>query len=139
MKIDKINIRVYACIIKNHNLLALHEEYAGEKMLKLPGGGLEPGEGLHECLHREFAEELNVKITILSHLYTQENFLVSKFRDNEQLLTIYYLAELLDEENLQILDPSIDRILWVDINGENPFHLPVDRLVFEKLQQKTLL
>ncbi len=135
--IKSITVRVYACVVKNAKLLVLHEEYAGEKMLKLPGGGLELGEGLHDCLHREFAEELNVKIRILEHLYTQEEFVQSKFREHEQLLTIYYIAEILDEENLKILDPTIDYLNWIDIhNTENPFPLPVDRIAFEKLQQK---
>lgn len=135
--IDKINIRVYACILKDEQLMILHEEYAGEKLLKLPGGGLEFGEGLIDCLHREFAEELNVKIKILEHLYTQEEFVQSKFHDQEQLLTIYYTAEIVDEENLKILDPTIDFIDWIDIRAvENPFPLPVDRIAFEKLKEK---
>lgn len=135
--IDKINIRVYACILKYAQLMIIHEEYAGEKLLKLPGGGLEFGEGLIDCLHREFAEELNVKIKILEHLYTQEEFVQSKFRDHEQLLTIYYTAEIVDEENLKILDPTIDFIDWIDIRAvENPFPLPVDRIAFEKLKEK---
>lgn len=135
--ITSINIRVYACVLKNAKLLVMHEEYAGEKLLKLPGGGLELGEGLLDCLHREFAEELNVKIKILDHLYTQEEFVQSKFRNQEQLLTIYYMAELVDDENLQILDPTIDFIDWIDIGAtENPFPLPVDRIAFEKLKEK---
>ena len=60
--IDKLNIRVYATAIKDEKVLVLHEEYAGEQLMKLPGGGLEFGEGLLDCLHREFEEELNVTI-----------------------------------------------------------------------------
>ncbi len=45
--------------------------------MKFPGGGLEYGEGVLECLHREFDEELNVKVDVVEHFYTQENFLVS--------------------------------------------------------------
>ena len=64
--IDKINIRVYAIYLNEKNeLMALDEGYAGEKLIKLPGGGLEFGEGTIECLHREFAEELNLKIEVL--------------------------------------------------------------------------
>ena len=66
--IDKFNIRVYAAAVKDKKVLVLHEEYAGEQLMKLPGGGLEFGEGLHDCLHREFEEELNVKINVLGHL-----------------------------------------------------------------------
>lgn len=137
--IDKINIRVYACAVKDQKVLALFEEYAGEPLMKFPGGGLEFGESVIECLHREFDEELNVKIEIAEHFYTQEGFLVSRFRENEQLLTIYYLVNIVNEQDFLILDPCIERIEWVDISRpDNPFPLPVDRIVFEKLKEKFL-
>ena len=137
--VDKLNVRVYATVFKDNKVLVLFEEYAGQHLMKLPGGGLEFGEGLVDCLHREFEEELNVKIRIKDHLYTQEDFLVSRFRDNEQLLTIYYDVEIVDENEFLILDPCIEKTDWIDINtDENPFQLPIDRIVFEKLKQKYL-
>ena len=137
--IDKLNIRVYATAIKDEKVLVLHEEYAGEQLMKLPGGGLEFGEGLLDCLHREFEEELNVKINILGHLYTQEDFVVSRFRDNEQLLTVYYLVEIIDENDFLIMDPCIEKTEWIPINtDENPCILPVDKIAFEKLKERLL-
>ena len=137
--IDKLNIRVYATAVKDQKVLVLHEEYAGEQLMKLPGGGLEFGEGLLDCLHREFEEELNVKINILGHLYTQEEFVVSRFRDNEQLLTVYYLVEIIDENDFLIMDSCIEKTEWIPINtDENPFILPVDKIAFEKLKERLL-
>ena len=137
--IDKFNIRVYAAAVKDKKVLVLHEEYAGEQLMKLPGGGLEFGEGLHDCLHREFEEELNVKINVLGHLYTQEEFLISRFRNNEQLLTVYYLVEIIDENEFLIMDTCIEKIEWIPIESdENPFPLPIDKIVFEKLKEKFL-
>lgn len=137
--IDKFNIRVYAAAVKDKKVLVLHEEYAGEQLMKLPGGGLEFGEGLQDCLHREFEEELNVKINILGHLYTQEEFLVSRFRSNEQLLTVYYLVEIVDENEFLIMDPCIEKTEWIPIDtDENPFPLPIDKIVFEKLKERFL-
>lgn len=137
--IDKFNIRVYAAAVKDKKVLVLHEEYAGEQLMKLPGGGLEFGEGLHDCLHREFEEELNVKINVLGHLYTQEEFLISRFRNNEQLLTVYYLVEIIDENEFLIMDSCIEKIEWIPIESdENPFPLPIDKIVFEKLKEKFL-
>ena len=135
--IDKINIRVYAIYLNEKNeLMALDERYAGEKLIKLPGGGLEFGEGTIECLHREFAEELNLKIEVLEHFYTQEDFLVSRFRENEQLLTIYYKVNILNLEDLNILDDSIENVKWISLHEENPLPLPIDKIVFEKLKEK---
>lgn len=136
--IDKINIRVYALCIKDQKILALHEEYAGDFLIKLPGGGLEFGESTIECLKREFMEELNLEIKVTEHFYTQDDFLVSRFRDNEQLITIYYLAEILNEEDQLILDPCIERTEWFPLNGENPFELPIDQRVFELAKSKFL-
>lgn len=136
--IDKINVRVYALCIKDNKILALHEEYAGDFLLKLPGGGLEFGESTIDCLKREFQEELNVEILIIDHFYTQDDFLVSRFKDNEQLLTVYYLVEILNEEDLLILDPCIEKTEWIPLEGENRFTLPVDNRVFELAKQKFL-
>ena len=137
--IDKINIRVYAIYVnENQELMALDEGYAGKKLVKLPGGGLEFGEGTLECLHREFAEELNLKIEVLEHFYTQEEFLVSMFRENEQLLTIYYTVNILNLDELKILDDSIENVKWISIQEENPLPLPIDKIVFQKLKEKLL-
>ncbi|KIA90407.1 NUDIX hydrolase [Kaistella jeonii] len=137
--IDKINVRVYATVLKDKKILSLHEEYVGDHLLKFPGGGLEFGESILECLHREFEEELNLKIKNLQHFYTQEDFLVSKFRDNEQLLTIYYLAEIVDEDDLIIRDSCIEKIEWISLDTEeNPFPLPIDKIVFVLLKKKFL-
>lgn len=137
--IDKINIRVYAIYLnENNELMALDEGYAGEKLVKLPGGGLEFGEGTLDCLHREFAEELNLKIKVLEHFYTQEDFLVSRFRENEQLLTVYYTVAILNLEELKIIDNSIEKVKWISLQEENPLELPIDKIVFQKLKEKLL-
>lgn len=137
--IDNFNIRVYACVVKDKKVLVLHEEYAGDFLIKFPGGGLEYGESVIECLHREFLEELNVKIKNIAHFYTQEDFVVSRFRPNEQLLTLYYLAEIVDEQEFLIVDPCIEKTEWLLLQTEGePLKLPVDKIVFQKLQENFL-
>lgn len=137
--INQFNIRVYVCIIKNNSVLVLHEEYAGNFLIKLPGGGLEFGETTIDCLHRELLEELNLKIKNIKHFYTQEEFVVSRFRENEQLLTIYYTADIIDENEFLIMDPCIEKAEWLSLQTvEEPLELPVDKVVFKKLQQKYL-
>jgi len=136
--IDKINVRVYVALLKDKKVLGLHEEYVGQQLLKFPGGGLEFGESILECLQRELEEELNIEAKNITHLYTQENFIVSKFRDNEQLLSIYYEAEIADEKELLIMDPCIEKLEWISLSEENPFLLPVDKVVFELLKRKYL-
>lgn len=137
-KINSFNIRAYALCVEDGKLLSLFEEYAGEKLIKLPGGGLEFGEGIVACLHREFFEELNLKIENLEHFYTQEDFLASKFRENEQLLTVYYSAKILNLADLEIKEKSIDRVEWIDLSDQCPFNLPIDQLVFEKARSHFL-
>ncbi|UUV20971.1 NUDIX domain-containing protein [Paenimyroides aestuarii] len=130
------NIRVYALCVINNKLLTLKEPFSGVVVTKLPGGGLELCEGTVDCLKREFAEELNLKIDVNEPFYIQENFVDSLAKDHKQLLTLYFFATILNIEQMQVLDENIQQIEWVAIDGNNPFTLPVDQLVFNKLQKK---
>ncbi|MNL24363.1 NUDIX domain protein [compost metagenome] len=72
-------------------MLISDEQSGGRTFSKFPGGGLELGEGLADALKREFVEECNAEIEILSHLYTTDFYEQSSFNDS-QILSIYYLV-----------------------------------------------
>lgn len=102
---------------------------------KLPGGGLEFGESVKECLDRELQEELNLCIESIEHFYTQEDFICSGLYPNEQLFTVYYRVICKNLKALKILEPKIEAIEWLEIKEENSvyFDLPVDKIVFQRL------
>ena len=60
-----LNVRVYGILIHENKLLVSDEYIKGMKITKLPGGGLEHGEGTIDCLKREFKEELNLDVEII--------------------------------------------------------------------------
>jgi len=130
------NIRVYALCIVNNEILTLKEPFAGNMVAKLPGGGLEFGEGTADCLKREFKEELNLEITVGDAFYIQEDFVASLAKDGKQLLTLYFFATIIDLHNLEIIDKNIQEVNWIPLTANNPFTLPVDKIVFNKLQSK---
>ena len=130
------NIRVYALCIVNNEILTLKEPFAGNIVVKLPGGGLEFGEGTADCLKREFKEELNLEITIGDAFYIQEDFVPSLAKDGKQLLTLYFFATIIDLHNLEIIDRNIQEVNWIPLTANNPFTLTVDKIVFNKLQSK---
>ncbi|SFN28094.1 ADP-ribose pyrophosphatase YjhB, NUDIX family [Paenimyroides ummariense] len=130
------NIRVYALCIVNNELLTLKEPFAGNMVVKLPGGGLEFGEGTADCLKREFKEELNLELTVGDAFYIQEDFVPSLAKDGKQLLTLYFFVTIIDLHNLEIIDKNIQEVNWIPLTANNPFTLPVDQIVFNKLQSK---
>lgn len=137
-EIKQINVRVYALLIKDEKLMFLKEMYAGKQLLKLPGGGLELGEGTHETLEREFMEELNLKVEVKEHFYTQDFFFRSELTPDRQLLTIYYKVECQDYSDMKIQDHSIEEIVWMSLGSLKIEHipLPVDKIVVSKLLQE---
>ena len=48
----------------------------------------------------------------------------SRFRDNEQLLTVYYIVKIIDPENFRIIDTEIEKAEWLPISASNPFRFP---------------
>lgn len=95
-------IRVYAIIINTHQqVLVSHEEIEGFAFTKFPGGGLEFGEGTKEALTREVLEETGVEVRVRQHLYTTDFFIANHFNPQEQVFSIYYLAEAVNTCDLQ--------------------------------------
>jgi len=88
----KFNIRVYGVLIEDGKVLVSDEYIKGNKIVKFPGGGLEFGEGTVECVKREFMEELDLPVEVVSHFYTTDFFVESAFSPNNQVISIYYLV-----------------------------------------------
>lgn len=140
MKINNFNIRVYGiCLNEKKEILILKEKFQSEILYKFPGGGLEFGEGILDCLRREFFQELNLKFHHYQHFYTQEDFLVSKFKENDQIITIYYVLDIENFDHLKIEDSCIEEVIWWDLNQKNPLNLPIDKKVYHLLQKKLKL
>ncbi len=134
----RFNIRVYGIVINSKNeILLCREHFNGHSFVKFPGGGLEYGEGTHDCLHREFKEELDLAIEINEHIYTTDFFQQSAFFPTDQVIAIYYKVTLKNE----IVDPyftsndlKID-FFWKSLTQltEHDLSLPIDQVMVKKL------
>ena len=138
---SRFNIRVYGILIQGEKILVTDEIRKGVKMTKFPGGGLEFGEGIADCLIREFKEELNVMIIVKSLFYINEAYQVSSFNEKEQLLSVYYQVSLEEGEIKSTETPFLfdtnepQCFRWLDLNkiNKNDVTFPIDKIVVEKL------
>lgn len=142
MSSKRFNIRVYGIVINEHGELLVSDELVqGIKFTKLPGGGLEWGEGLRECLKREFMEELKQPVEVLEHYYTTDYFQQSAFNENDQLVSVYFKVRLLGPIMFEVkqrpfdFPDSIGNPLevqrWLPLLALSPddFRWPVDQKV----------
>jgi ADP-ribose pyrophosphatase YjhB (NUDIX family) len=103
------NIRVYGILINdNKDILVSDELIRGNRYTKFCGGGLEHGEGTINCLKREFMEEMNLEIEVISHLYTTDFYQKSLFNPNHQLISIYYLVKAASTITIPIKNEPFD-------------------------------
>src|ERR1700744_6854 len=105
---NSFNVRVYGILMNDRGeVLVSDEQEYGMRFTKFPGGGLEYGEGLTEGLKREFIEECNAEIVIVSHFYTTDFFVKSAFNDT-QVISIYYLVKNISELTFPIKTKVFD-------------------------------
>ena len=136
----RFNVRVYGILVNEKKLLVSDELIFGRMITKLPGGGLEFGEGIADCVKREFREELNLSIMVKKHLYTTDFFVTSAFNPNSQVISVYYEVEPEVEMKIVTSHRKFDfdqkkegaqSFRWVDINllHENDFTFVIDQKV----------
>ncbi len=132
---NRFNIRVYGICIADGKLLVNEEIIRGNKIIKLPGGGLNWGEGAIDCLKREWKEELNIDIEVVGHFYTTDFFQPSAF-DNSQVISIYYLIAAAIPAVI-INSESNERTYWMNMEdvSADTFTLAIDKAVGGMLQQ----
>ena len=136
------NLRVYGLLIVDNQILLTDEYRAGMIMTKFPGGGLEKGEGLADCLIREFEEELAISIEVGKLYYVNEFLQVSAFNSSQQLISFYYIVETKERDlipapiELTELKVNEQRFRWVNLNDLDPttFTFPIDQKVAELLR-----
>ena len=127
---NRFNIRVYGLWIQDERVLVSEEIIKRKPFVKFPGGGLELGEGIAHCLHREWKEELGMDIKILEHFYTNDFYQASLF-DDSQVISIYYKVEPIHPDNYIINLNENERSYWVKLSdiSKDTFSLPIDKKV----------
>jgi len=119
----------------------MQERWQGVDLQKLPGGGLELGEGMIECLDREITEEFEMwKPLTWKHHYVPTHCFASRFRPEEQLILNYFIADQrVEEQHWQITpnDPNLLALKWLSLEPASAewFTLESDRAAFMKLLQ----
>lgn len=131
----RFNIRVYGIWLTETHVLVNEELIAGRMVIKFPGGGLHWGEGIADCLKREWKEELDLEIDIVRHFYTTDFFQASAF-DNSQVISIYYLVRGQLPALINNLVPG-ERTFWLPLSdlSADTFTLPIDKVVGGMLQR----
>ncbi|MBN4077554.1 NUDIX hydrolase [bacterium AH-315-C20] len=139
--IENFNLRAYGLLINEGTILITDENRSGELMTKFPGGGVEKGEGIADCLVREFYEELNIIVQVDEFYYTNEFFQQSAFNKADQIQAFYFFVST-DEIDMM---PSPSRkedlkrnqqgFRWLNLADlkEEEFTFPIDKIVASNL------
>lgn len=100
---NKVRVRVCGLLVKDTKLLVLnHTGLNSENSFwSPPGGGIEFGESIEDCLKREFKEEVNLNIQVKDFLFITEHI-----HDSLHAVELFYHVESNDTPSIG-LDPEI--------------------------------
>lgn len=146
METNRFNIRVYGFLIDGGKVLVTDEFRLGIYMTKFPGGGLHFGEGTIDCLKREFLEELNTPVEVVSHFYTTDFYQPTTLLPSDmQLFNIYYLVRAEKPYRFRTTEKKFDippvdgaqSFRWAEIASLEPeeFTFPIDKFIVGELKK----
>ncbi|RYM31475.1 NUDIX domain-containing protein [Brumimicrobium glaciale] len=140
------NIRVYGILINsNHEVLLSDERRFGKEFTKFPGGGLELGEGIKDCLIREFQEELDLEIEVKELIYLTDFYQKSAFHKDDQIISVYYDVSA-EKDKIDLIktkeipfdfeEDAIESHRWKGLKelNEEDVTFPIDKLVIGLLE-----
>ena len=133
------NVRAYGIYIdKNKNVLLTEETRFNMFMRKFPGGGLKFGEGLKDCIKREWKEETNTELIQIKHFYTTDFFQQSFFDPTEQIISVYFLVTP-RTENFYSKEPNLKLVKYnLHSLTEEMLTFPIDKYVLGLLKSSFL-
>lgn len=141
-----LTLRVYGLLLHEGRLLVADELIKGRRITKFPGGGLEYGEGLKDCLIREIREEVGVEALDLRHFYTTDFFQQSAFHTTPmQVVSVYFTFRVADPASIPVVQEPFTGITgpgdqevfrWIELasSTEEDLTLPIDRHVWRMLK-----
>ena len=146
---NRFNLRVYGLCVVDGRLLLTDEIRFGMKMTKLPGGGLQFGEGLEEALKREWREELEVDIEVGEIFYVNPFLQTSFFNSKDEVISLYFYVSLLGEPRGRFTEMPMDfpseeddqqvfRWVPLELITEDSFTFPIDKAMVKKLNRLSL-
>lgn len=101
----KIRLRVCGILQNQDKVLLLNHKFLNPENIfwNFPGGGLEPGETIEECLKREFLEETNLSIQIHELIYVNQFI-----HDKLHAIELYFRVSSSNFEAKLGFDPEIN-------------------------------
>jgi 8-oxo-dGTP diphosphatase len=132
---NRLRVRVCGVCVQDDKILILN--HAGilprGDFWCPPGGGLQFGETLHQCLIREFQEEAKAEISIGKLLF------INEFIDNSlHAIEFFFAVKLLSGEPQKGFDPEmkvqiIKEISWLSLQEIKDFSVQNSHQIFSKI------
>lgn len=129
---QKVRIRVCGLLIEDGAVLLaqIYSPVAGQLVWMPPGGGLEFGESIEECLQREFEEETGISVQVNSLQFINE-FIQPPFHAVE----LYYSVNMVKGTKITGSDPEhskdhqlLQKVEWISLDELSEYSISPDRL-----------
>lgn len=143
-----LTLRAYGLLLNDArtHVLVADELIKGQRITKFPGGGLEYGEGLKDCVVREIREEIGIEAFDVQHFYTTDFFQQSAFHSTPmQVVSVYFTFRVADAGAIPVVEEAFTGIAgpgdqevfrWAPLvqAADEAVSLPIDRVVWRMLQ-----
>lgn len=137
---NQLRVRVCGICVENNKILLINHSGLNEsnEFWSPPGGGLQFGETIEECLKREFLEETNTIVSVGNLLKVREFMNLPL-----HAIEIYYVVKIESGEVKKGFDPEMNEQIIKDIQwlsfeevltkGEGKYSPVLEELYFKSL------